>query len=149
MRDPRVSGSRGRSVHRGPSPRGRGWYPAGGPHQAVAQRGGEGGAGLARLGFKADRRPWQPAATRTVAGDGNRRRGKRRRTVYRTAASTEGDGERMKRGGANKREGKREERGSSPASMAAGAEDEGGGDNPAMRRGGRAAAAPTEGVVKD
>ncbi|BAD82629.1 hypothetical protein [Oryza sativa Japonica Group] len=45
----------------------------------------------------------------TVAGDGNRRRGKRRRTGYRTAASTEGDGERVERGGANERKGKRKE----------------------------------------
>nr|BAD03278.1 hypothetical protein [Oryza sativa Japonica Group] len=63
--------------------------------------------GTARLGFKADRQPWRPVATRAVtggdrrrrarAGNGRRRCGRRRRTTHRPAAADEGDGERRER----------------------------------------------------
>nr|BAD09788.1 hypothetical protein [Oryza sativa Japonica Group] len=59
--------------------------------------------------------PWQAASARAVTGDGNRRRGRLRRTARKAAA--------------HGREGKRKEKESSPASLVAGAENEGGGDD--------------------
>nr|BAD23672.1 hypothetical protein [Oryza sativa Japonica Group] len=61
------------------APKGGRWRLAGGPHQVVAQRGGEGGAGRARLGLKAD---WPTKARRqrgTATDGGDRRCGKQRR----------------------------------------------------------------------
>nr|ABA99151.1 retrotransposon protein, putative, Ty3-gypsy subclass [Oryza sativa Japonica Group] len=64
--------------------------------------------GTARLGFKADQRPWRPVATRAVTGgdrrrrvsvgNGKRRRGRRRRRP-KAAAAAEDDGARTQEGG--------------------------------------------------
>nr|BAC84127.1 hypothetical protein [Oryza sativa Japonica Group]BAD30570.1 hypothetical protein [Oryza sativa Japonica Group] len=94
--------------------------------------------GTARLGFKADRQPWRPVATRAVtggdrrrrasAGNSKRRRGRRRRTAHRPAAADESDGERRERQRVRDR-GKEGGEELLTMSTAAGAKDEDGGDD--------------------
>nr|BAC22385.1 hypothetical protein [Oryza sativa Japonica Group]BAD03342.1 hypothetical protein [Oryza sativa Japonica Group] len=113
MRDPRVSDSK----------RERGGWQAG-PTERRLKREREGrrhvgptGSGTRREGrgwwlgsaSKPAGQAWRATAARAVAGDGNRRRGRRRLTARKAAAAAEDDGARAEDGDAHGREGKREE----------------------------------------